>query len=252
MNTPILTPEQVDHYWRHGYVVVRGLVPKDVIDRVLATTLRPLPADQAYRRDSREWMPTILDLTAPDAEFEVHEAFTTPRVIDAVEQLLDGPARCYYGMLATVNPHGGRGLEWHQDNQYEVVLGHALNTFIACTEITPERCNLWVSPGSHLRGVQADVGSANHGHRKAADPGNGICLPTLAAGDACIFNRNTLHRSLTNTTDQIRHAYAAQYSEANARVAGSADFKVPDKPLVRELAARWDAVRQRQVAAAAG
>ena len=251
MDTPVLSPAQIDHYWRHGYVLVPGLVPTAVVERVVASTTRPLPPDQAYRRESKEWLPTILDFADPDAEYEVHEAFTTPRVITAVEQLFEGPARCYYGMLATVNPHGGRGLEWHQDNQYEIVLGHALNTFIACTEITPERCNLWVSPGSHLHGVRPDLAGPGMPHRKAADPGNGICLPTLAPGDACIFNRNTLHRSLTNTTDQARHAYAAQYSEAKARVAGRGDFQVPAKPLARDLAQRWNLLRVQQAATAA-
>ena len=249
MNTPILTPDQVDHYWRHGYVLVPGLVPKAVVERMVATTSRPLPPDQAYRRESKDWMPTILDFANPDSEYEVHEAFVTPRVIAAVEQ---GPARCYFGMLATVNPHGGRGLEWHQDNQYQYILGHALNTFVACTEITPERCNLWVSPGSHLKGVQPNIAADENSHRKAADPGNGICLPTLTPGDACIFNRNTLHRSLTNNTDQVRHAYAAQYSEAKARSAGTGDFKVSNKPMARDLAARWEALKQCLAVGAAG
>ena len=252
MNTPILTPDQVDHYWRHGYVLVPGLVPKAVVERMVATTSRPLPPDQAYRRESKDWMPTILDFANPDSEYEVHEAFVTPRVIAAVEQLFEGPARCYFGMLATVNPHGGRGLEWHQDNQYQYILGHALNTFVACTEITPERCNLWVSPGSHLKGVQPNIAADENSHRKAADPGNGICLPTLTPGDACIFNRNTLHRSLTNNTDQVRHAYAAQYSEAKARSAGTGDFKVSNKPMARDLAARWEALKQRLAVGAAG
>ena len=249
MSTPILTPDQVDHYWRHGYVLVRGLVPREVTQRVVAAAERKA-ASNPERLTTSEWLPTILDFADPDAEPAIHEAFVTPRVMDAVEQLFEGPARSYYGMLATVNPHGGRGLQWHQDNQYNVVLGHALNTFIAISEITSERCNLWVSPGSHLWGVQPHIGP-EVGHKQAADPGNGICLPTLAPGDACIFHRNTLHRSLTNTTDQVRHAYAAQYSEAKARANGIHDFQPPKKPLVRDLAARWDALQVQRTAGAA-
>lgn len=240
MTRPVLSADQIDHYWRHGYVVVRGLVPVPVTRRVIAAAERKA-TQETFRQDAKHWLSIILDFTELDAEPEIHEALVTPRVIDAVEQLFVGPARCFYAMLATVNPHGGRGLAWHQDNQYTTVLGHALNTFIACNEITPERCQLWVSPGSHLWGVQPDIGDGR-GHKQAVDPGNGICLPTLAPGDACIFHRNTLHRSQTNTTEQVRHAYAAQYCEAQARANGPYDFQVIHNPLARDLAAHWAAL----------
>lgn len=98
-----------------------------------------------------------------------------------------------------VSPNGGRGLPWHQDNQYQHVLDHALNTFIAVSDITTLQCTLWVAPRSHLRG------------------------PDLKAGDACIFDRNTIHRSLTNQTAHVRVAYAAQYVEAAGVVADTGE-----------------------------
>jgi ectoine hydroxylase-related dioxygenase (phytanoyl-CoA dioxygenase family) len=75
-------------------------------------------------------------------------------------------------------------------------------------------------PGSHKRGVQLSKinETTAKGHREAlVEPEDALLLPTLNPGDACIFTRDTLHRSLTNSTDQNRYAYAAQYCATHAR-----------------------------------
>jgi ectoine hydroxylase-related dioxygenase (phytanoyl-CoA dioxygenase family) len=63
-----------------------------------------------------------------------------------VEQIFEAPARVYYGMLAIVPAHGGKGLEWHQDNMYDVVRDVLLNTFVALCDITTDKAILWVAP----------------------------------------------------------------------------------------------------------
>lgn len=142
-------------------------------------------------------------------------------------------------MLAVVPANGGKGLPWHQDNQYDQVQGRALNCFVALSEITPEKANLWVAPKTHLLGTQPSKASDDYGagHKQAAaEPENGIPLPTLHPGDVVIFDRNTYHRSLKNETDTDRYAYAAQYQAADARdVNGKKD---PLKMLVTDLEAR--------------
>lgn len=98
----------------------------------------------------------------------------------------------------------GAGLPWHQDNQYTQVLGGAINVFAALCDITPDKAILWVAPRSHRLGTQPS--------KATKQP-----LPTMKAGDVCIFDRNTYRRSLKNETDQPRPAYAAQYQSDNAR-----------------------------------
>jgi ectoine hydroxylase-related dioxygenase (phytanoyl-CoA dioxygenase family) len=236
-----LSEEQIRHYTRHGYVVVPGLVPAATCAAVIQASQPRLPAA------ARDWQPIVLDRAralnadADPGDGEIHRLLTEPNVLGAVEQLLDGPARVYYGMVAVVRAGGGRGLPWHQDQQYEHVLHHALNTFIAVSDIPPERCGLWVAPDSHLHGEVAARSSDDYGagHRQAvSDPPGGMPLPAMRAGDACIFHRNTLHRSLTNRTEVDRYAYAAQYCAAGARLAKTGEL-VPGAPLARELAQRW-------------
>ena len=236
-----LTTEQIEHYHCEGYVIVRGLIPAERCADVHAL---------ASKRElsGKDWTPAIFDHQQPDADAALHQLLVEPSVVDAVEALLSCSARVYYGMVAMVAPGGGRGLPWHQDNQYQHVLHHALNTFIAVSDIAPEQCTLWVAPRSHLSGVVASIDDKNfHGHKRCvSEPVNGMALPQLTAGDACIFNRNTIHRSLTNTTNTLRVAYAAQYMHEDGRVAATGQ-RDPSKMLANELAERWKKKRYKQI-----
>jgi ectoine hydroxylase-related dioxygenase (phytanoyl-CoA dioxygenase family) len=201
-----------------------------VIDAVLAAA----PAREAGRNG---WQAQIFDRAQPATDRELHRILRTPSVIAAVEALFEGPARVYYGMLAVVPANGGQGLPWHQDNMYSTILGRALNVFVALSAITPDMATLWVSPKSHLRGVQPSHPKAdgpNAGHREAdVDPADAFQLPDLQPGDACIFDRSTLHRSLANSTPHDRYAYAAQYCEGKAREAKTGETYT--YPLARDL-----------------
>ena len=207
-----LTEEQIEHYFREGYVIARSLVPRDVVDEVMAAA-RPRVKQTDF------WQPTVFDHTQPHIDAPIHRLTCEPGVIEAAGQLLGSTPRIYWGMLAVVPPSGGRGLPWHKDNQYTHILGGALNSFIALSRITPDAAMLWVAPRTHLRGVEdAKRSDEFQGHMKAVvEPENGICLPTLEPGDACIFDRYLYHRSLKNETNEPRFAYAAQYQSDHAR-----------------------------------
>lgn len=225
-----LTNDQIVQYYREGYLVLPGLATPERVDSVLAEAKRH-PIEPGGR-----WTPRIFQHDAPDAEPAVHQLLTDPQITGAVEQIFDNEPRVYYGMLAVVPAQGGSGLAWHQDNQYAQIMGRALNMFVAVDDITPDMAILWVSPGSHRWGLQPS--ETKEGHREAADPGNGVALPAMKKGDICLFDRYTLHRSLTNTTDRHRYAYAAQYMELNARAAITGE-KDPTRMTAADLEAAW-------------
>ena len=230
-STQGITEEQVAEYFREGYIVIRGLVPESAIDAALAAA----PAEA----QGSGWQARVFDHNEPTKDAGVHRLLVQPEIVDAVEAIFEAPARVYYGMLATVPAHGGNGLPWHQDNQYTRLLGNALNTFVALCDITPDKAILWVAPRSHLSGTAASKDSELYGagHREAAvEPENGMPLPGLKKGDVCIFDRNTFHRSLQNTTDEPRHAYAAQYMADYSREA-TTGRKDPLRMPARELMA---------------
>jgi len=228
-NTP-LNEDQITEFYREGYIVVPRLVPHASIDRVLeAAACIPI-------EPGGSWTPKVFDHDRPLEDAAVHRLLVEPSIVAASGQLLEAPARVYYGMLAVVPARGGKGLEWHQDNMYDVVLGRALNAFVALCDITPEMAILWVAARTHLSGVAEN--REVDGHRQALNPPNGVPLPGLRKGDVCFFDRNTLHHSKRNETDRHRYAYAAQYQEAKARrgVDGRPD---PRKMLASELRALW-------------
>lgn len=229
-----LTEEQIAFYYREGYLVVPGLVPLETVEQARNAYTAPIQGER--------WTPGIYDPERPDDNILQHRILVEPNVIGAVEQIFEAPARVYYGMTAVVPANGGNGLPWHQDNQYGQVLPAALNTFVALCDITPDKAILWVAPGSHKLGTQPSKEATGlGGHREAVvEPENGMPLPTMKAGDVCIFDRNTYHRSLKNETDEHRYAYAAQYMAEYSRRANTGQ-KDPTKRPARELEQRWKA-----------
>ena len=226
-----LTEEQIEKFYVDGYIVAPQLVPHASIDAVLreAATV-PVAA-------GGNWTPKTFKPDDPTRDASLHRLLVEPNLVAAVEQIFESPARIYYGMLAIVPANGGSGLPWHQDNQYDYVSGRALNAFIALCDITPDKAILWVAPGTHLKGVVPSTTAT--GHHQAAEPANGMPLPSLKKGDVCLFDRTTLHHSKQNHTPEHRYAYAAQYQEANARSVALGGKKDPKKMLVSELRAIW-------------
>jgi ectoine hydroxylase-related dioxygenase (phytanoyl-CoA dioxygenase family) len=236
MSNSSLTPlsaEQLAFYYREGYLVVPNLVPMASVEAAKAAFDKPI--------EGKRWTPGIFDYNAPaEANAQQHRMLVEPNIIAAVEQIFEAPARVFYGMTAVVPARGGNGLPWHQDNQYSQVIPAALNTFVALCDITPDKAILWVAPGTHKLGTQPskEAGGDYGAHRTAiVEPKNGFPLPGLKAGDVCIFDRNTYHRSLQNETDEHRFAYAAQYMASYSRMAESG--QKPNKPMARDLQNLW-------------
>jgi hypothetical protein len=245
----VLNESQIEHYFREGYIVARGLIPQKTVDQVLSKASSHVKASMSDHLQQGGtvdgWQPVIFNQEDPDSnDLQLHQFLWQPQVVEAATQLLGTPPRLYWGMLATVPPHGGNGLPWHQDAQYIHLLGNALNIFIAMVRIAPEAANLWIAPRSHTRGVQPSENNTTTapGHHQAViEPDNGFCLPTLEPGDACIFDRLTYHRSQPNTTNQPRYAYSCQYAAMNAREAATG--KIPNNRPISELSQHFQKTR---------
>ena len=105
----------------------------------------------------------------------------------------------FYGMLAVVKARGGSGLPWHQDNQYTLVLGGAINIFAALCDITPDKA--------------------------------------IRAGPMAVFPSLTMHKSGANTSAGPRKAFVIQYSVVGLRHAGTRELVPNEIPLARGGAA---------------
>jgi ectoine hydroxylase-related dioxygenase (phytanoyl-CoA dioxygenase family) len=210
----VLTDEMVEAFYREGYFYAPGFITRETVDAI-----NQEQQAFAYNSGNGEWRSS--NFTHFDKHGEQYPAIARmlrdPRVVAALEGILGDAVRLWLGIYAVVPPHG-KGLEWHQDNQYTHILGHMLNGFIALDPITQENAGLWIAPLSHRLGRQPNLNPEGM-HRHAAVPENGMPCKPMEPGDAVFFHRDTLHHSKSNHTDSPRRAFAFQASSYTARYA---------------------------------
>ena len=229
--TKPLSESQIEEFFSEGFIVVENLIDPKKIDRIMEEAVK-VPVDARGI-----WTPKAFAHDDPKTDAKLHQLLVDETLVNAVGQIFEAPVRVDFGMLAIVSASGGKGLPWHQDGMYGQILGRALNSFIALCDITPDKAILWVAPRTHLAGVQP-AEQAPHGHHQGKEPANGRPLPILRKGSVCMFDRNTMHHSKTNETNEHRYAYAAQYREEKARDANGK--KDPRKMLVSDLRKTWE------------
>lgn len=210
----VLTEEMVEEFYREGYFYAPGFITRETVNAINQE-------QQAFTNGSSngEWKSNHFSHFDKHGEHYPATArmLRDSRVVEVLEGILGDAVRLWLGMYAVVPPHG-KGLEWHQDNQYTHILGHMLNGFIALDPITQENAGLWIAPRSHRLGRQPNLNPGGM-HRQAAEPENGMPCKPMEPGDAVFFHRETLHHSKSNHTDRPRRAFAFQASSNTARYA---------------------------------
>jgi len=207
-----LTEEMIEQFYREGYFYARGFITQEAVNAILEEHV-----SFAEESGTQEWKSKgFNNLEKARAEVpRTVSVLTDPHLTRIFERILGGDVKFWLGMFAVVPP-GGRGLEWHQDNQYTHILGHMLNAFIALDRITQENGGLWIAPRSHF-GLQPNLNPDPNAHRRAPEPPNGVPCEPLNPGDAIVFHRELLHHSKENRTDKPRCAYAFQVASAACR-----------------------------------
>lgn len=227
-----LTPEQVEHYWREGYVVLPRLLERAQIDRLLARARDIVhgdhPAEAANRivRDiayAKGLLPEPADpehavwkLLNPDRFDPVfEEALRLPGVLDAVESLIGHDLMAFLlmfiykplGVPQSVHP-------FHQDALYFMFepQDRCLGVWIPLDPVDADNGTLEIVPGSHHMAVRPHDAreGINFGAFAAQDvEGNDAfherAIPVeLEPGGCLLFNTRLLHRSGGNRTDRHR------------------------------------------------
>ena len=239
-------------YHRDGFIVVRGLASRDVVEelkcyaddmltgRIDAPGARPLNFEstsaERYARFSRIHM-----IHRHHAVAEKH--FLYPPVIDVLEALI-GPDVLALQTMMFLNPPGMGGQGWHQDAYYIPSLPDTLiGAWMALDRADEENGCLWVIPGSHAEPIYPtpdrrpvlhteesfddledvenvsilddSINTLSRVVRKYPDPIPVICEP----GDVIFFHSHLLHRSYRNRTeDRFRRAFVSHYCNARSWV----------------------------------
>jgi phytanoyl-CoA hydroxylase len=220
-------------YDREGYVVVRDLLPPDLVHAARAEAV-------AICRGQRGPVDGVTHASEVEDEAAVLARYLCIHFPHKISPLLReiGRLPAAVGVLtAVIGPNvkmmqsmlflkaGGKpGQAWHQDEAHIPTRDRSLTgVWIALDDATVANGCLWVIPGSHRAGVLYPV-RPNHDARFDGTPeahgfphAERAAVPLeVPAGAAVVFDGYLLHRSLPNTTTGLRRALVNHYMSAES------------------------------------
>ena len=211
---PKLTPEQLDHYAREGYVEAPGVFPPEELAEINREIDR-IRAEKSEGQDANNILK--LGLRSP----LTRALCADERVLSLVEQVVKPGIAIYSAKMVEKRAHDPTICHWHQDNAYYNKKSHSqcrMSVWIPLQDADETNGCLWVVPRSH-----------GHGTRPAEQQPDGVCKLAFAdgreevdgavpypikAGSILLFHADLYHRSLGNQTDQTRRSFIVSYQEA--------------------------------------
>lgn len=243
-----LTPEQIEHYHEHGYVVVPGALTPDQIKRYLgrateiahgdhppeaakrlikdirfAKGLLPMPADPEH---------ALWKFINPDRFDPVMaECLAFDRVLDAVGSLIGDDLLAFLLMFIYKPPGVDDAYHpFHQDGAYFPFepLDRVVGVWIPLDPADASNGSLCVVPGSHrdpIRGHKpipgVNAGAFAAPAEEDVDAHARSVTFDLQPGDCVIFHPHLLHRTGGNPTQRHRRVVTLHIASAKCRPKGS-------------------------------
>lgn len=211
-----LSDEEIAHYHRDGFVVIRNLLAADEIAPIRARCGQDadISGVQTHVKDGSERTYKIAIWTDLDDSL-LGMLPRMERIVTAVETLLGEPCYHWHSKLLRKQPGDGTvGIHqdyatWYEDG---CLFPHLLTCTITIDESHRHNGGLYFLPGSHrmarihrvLLGDSIDQHGPDPDAVSAAVDRFGVAYPDLSAGDAVFFHCNTMHGSDANTSEQAR------------------------------------------------
>ncbi len=217
----LLTAEQVEQFDRDGFVLLDRVIPRDVIERVVAEID---PFEAQIEELLRSAGGKVFIARADEITFTTHivvksayvrEFVSNGPLLDLAHDLVGPDTRLYWDQSVYKKPHTVAPFPWHQDNGYNFVLPQAyLTCWIALTDTDETNGCPWVVPGLHRHGTlehhMTDLGWV------CLDDAPGAVPVPAKAGSIIAFTSLTPHCTGSNTTDDVRKSYIVQYAPDGA------------------------------------
>jgi ectoine hydroxylase len=216
------TDHELADYQRDGFFVVRRLFGESEIGKLRRFAEEdPSFSGSVYGRKDATGHETKLALWNYAGD-DLYSMFArSPRVVDRMEQALEGEVYLYHMKMMLKEPRVGGAWEWHQDYGYWYHNGCLLPLLGSCL-IAVSRANqangcLQVIRGSHLLGR---IDHIKTGDQTGADQERvNVALERMALlhvecepGDAIFFDCNLLHRSDMNRSEEPRWSIICCYN----------------------------------------
>lgn len=214
----VVTPEHARAYDERGLFVLEDVIPRDVVDQLVAE-IDPVEAEtEALVRQADGGQ--VFIAKADRLTFTVHltrrsatlRRFAGSQLFaDLCADLVGPDVRFYWDQAVYKKPSPDARFPWHQDNGYAFIEPQQyLTCWIPLTDATEQNGCPLVVPGLHRCGTLA--------HRMTRDgfvcldePDDAVAVPARA-GSVIVFSSLTPHCTMPNTTDQVRKAYIVQYA----------------------------------------
>lgn len=224
MTQHAFSPDVLEAYRRDGFHVARGLFAADEMALLLDYARRdPALAQSAYARRDGGGFETKLALWNHPTDNLYGMFSRSPRIIEPMEQLLEGEVYHWHSKMMLKEPHVGGAWEWHQDYGYWYDNG-CLYPLLASCLIAVDRATRANGCLQVLRGSQ-HLGRINHvktGEQTGADMEHveaalarlELVYVEAEPGDAIFFHSNLLHRSDRNNSPDPRWSLICCYNAA--------------------------------------
>lgn len=236
-----LSDEQKEFFNKNGYVIIKGLLSKDKIDKYTKRLVDvcngdvPPAKNMLVMKDimiakgkvktdkNVEKIQKIQDIQDDEVFWEL---LSEPEVLDIAENFCGKNIKTIHNMIINKPPHVDGRHPFHQDQLYfpfgpdEDIIG----CWIALQNTSKENGTLAVIPGSHHSpilehgdiknidnlnlayfGALGDVGVENRVHFEA-EP-----------GDALFFHTHLLHGAGRNRSEGFRRVYIVHYANSDCR-----------------------------------
>ncbi|MEM8961157.1 MAG: phytanoyl-CoA dioxygenase family protein [Acidobacteriota bacterium] len=212
-----LSPEQLDSFYRDGYLGPFDLLSGDEAERLREELL-------ALRETQSPHLGIVTDRDRHLDSHTLRDLLVRPEITDRVAQLLGPDLLCWRSQFF-YKPPGGRPIEWHQESTFlsEDYIEPAihppdldelfqLTVWIAFDSIEPENGALHFIPGSQDRirtirfGGESSFYHVNFSLEFDHDPSK-VATMSAEPGQFFIFTGRMIHGSGPNHTDRARLAY---------------------------------------------
>jgi ectoine hydroxylase-related dioxygenase (phytanoyl-CoA dioxygenase family) len=248
-----LTQDQIDAFWRNGYLPYTKILSDDEVE------LYRREYDREFERAETggQWRNLSADVDASYDQQRAHKAqmlqimgmgernihyrklIYDARILDVVEDLIGPNVMLFHDQALFKPAHHGGEVTWHQDNAYwKCRPANLVSCWLTLDDADASNGAMQVIPGSHLTPVWHEKKREKDvlfDLEDQIDKGKAVTVP-LPAG-ACMFHHcQTLHHTDPNTTPRQRRAFAIHMMTTGTR-GGNGEVMRPSyrQPILRMI-----------------
>jgi ectoine hydroxylase len=254
----VLSQDQREFYFEHGYLVLENFINQDWLDRLWAVTNGFIEKSRERTKSGGVFdlepnhtaeNPRLRRISQPVEIDPVYEEFgLRGPIVDLAEDLVGPNVKYHHSKLNLKWADGGEEVKWHQDIQFWPHTNYSpLTIGLYMDDVNDEMGPMGVIPGSH-KGEIFDLYGKDGGWVGALDDGDlervemdKVVWLKGPKGSVTIHNCRMLHGSAANNSSRSRPLLLHTYASADALTfQGSIVQNIPHgDSLIRGEPAKW-------------